>query len=102
MKLNWEIFAIIHVLCINDVAIKEVLLFLIKLNNLRQKTDIFENGAEIWPKVRVIESPVTSTTCWILTKLGRNDPYMAGFNNCSNVSICCISRSHRLKKDFHD
>ena len=26
------------------------------------------------------------TTGWILTKLGRNDPYMALFNNCSNGS----------------
>ena len=24
------------------------------------------------------------TTGWILTKLGRNDPYMVLFNNCAN------------------
>ena len=38
------------------------------------------------------------TTGWILTKLelGRNDPFMAIFNNC------CISRSHGLKIDFQN
>ena len=29
---------------------------------------------------------VSETTGWSLTKLGRNDPYMALFNKCSNDS----------------
>ena len=42
------------------------------------------------------------TTGWIWTKLGRNDPYMALFNNCSNGSgpLHIYGRPHRLKKDF--
>ena len=28
----------------------------------------------------------SKTTCWILTKLGRNQPYMSLFKNCSNGS----------------
>ena len=36
---------------------------------------------------------------WVLTKLGRNDPYMVLLNNCSNGFVCCISRSHRLEID---
>ena len=39
--------------------------------------------------------------CWLdFTKLGRDDPYMALFNNCSNGFGRCISRSHRLKIDI--
>ena len=39
---------------------------------------------------------------WIFTKLGRNDAYMALFNNCSMVPVRFISRSHRLKIAFQD
>ena len=42
------------------------------------------------------------TTIWILTKLGRNDPYMTLFNNCSNGSGRLQTRLHRLKIDFRD
>ena len=42
-------------------------------------------------------------TGWILTKLGRNDPYMALFKKIVQmVPVHCISRSHRLKIDFQD
>ena len=30
------------------------------------------------------------TTGWILTKLGRNDPYMDLFDHCLNSLVCCI------------
>ena len=42
----------------------------------------------------------SQTTDWIMTKTGRNDPYMALFNNCLIVLVCRISRSHRLKHKF--
>ena len=42
------------------------------------------------------------TNVWIWTKLNRNDPSMVFFNNCSNIPVHCISRSHRLKIDFQD
>ena len=42
---------------------------------------------------------ISSTTSWILTNFGRNDPFMALFKM---VSFHCISRSHRLNIDFQD
>ena len=40
---------------------------------------------------------------WLdLTKFGRNYSYMVPFIIVQVVSVCCISRSHRLKIDFRD
>ena len=44
----------------------------------------------------------SETTCSILTKLGRNDPYIILFKIVQIVLVHCTSRSHRLKKDFQD
>ena len=40
---------------------------------------------------------ISLTTSWILAKLGRNDLYIALFDNCSNDF-----GQHRLKIDFQD
>ena len=49
------------------------------------------------PSSAIASKDISQTTGWILTKLGRNDPYMTLLKNCSMVLVHCISRSHRLK-----
>ena len=57
--------------------------------------------------MRLVSSTIASKdisyyhTGWILTKLGRNDPYVALFNNFPMVPVRYISRSHRLIIDLY-
>ena len=38
------------------------------------------------PSSSIASKDIPLSTGWILTKFGKNDPYIALFNNCSNVS----------------
>ena len=54
------------------------------------------------PSSTIASKDISLTAAWILTKLGRNDPYMALYKNVQMVQVHCISKSHRLKIDFQD
>ena len=75
------------------------------------QTKQFAHGELLWSldprraSSTIALKDISLTTGWILTKLGRNEPYMALFKNCSNGSGLLhiyICRSHRLKIDFQD
>ena len=55
------------------------------------------------PPSTIASNDISSqTTERILTKFGRNDPYMAFLKIVQMFLVHCIPGSHRLKKDFQD
>ena len=50
----------------------------------------------------IASNDISLTASWILTKLDRNYSYMALFEIVQMVTVHCISRSHRLKRDFQE